>query len=444
LQERAVVYPGWQNQQQAVVLGADLSGLLAARVLVDYFQQVTLISAQPLPTTWQPPRTFEQALPLHILAVPGQRHLESLFPGLVAELVTAGAPTIDWLADAPMRLAGRWVPRQRSDYVSRPVTTNLLRQHLLRRLRAYAGQRLTVIENCDPEQIQWRAPRCLTLKSTDGPAELAADLLVDTAGWPSRWCPRPPATIIPNPQQVVAQLVRQPRGFQAEWQALLTWDAHTSGVLMPVENQHWLVALAGDQPDLMALAADLGTPLIRDLLNRSQPVSPVFATEKTAHHWWHYEKLDTWPDHLMVTQIARWHPIYGLDLTASTLAAQTLREILAEQRTANRGQRFQRVLAQRYAPWLTVARLLAADHCLGHGVRWYGRHLLAAAQSDSRAYRAALNTLSLAAPLTSLVHPAVLQPALRRPTTPRDHFAPQPPPKIITQELAALSPDQRG
>ncbi|HLV36946.1 MAG TPA: hypothetical protein VKY59_17615, partial [Spirillospora sp.] len=112
--------------QHAVVLDAGLDGLLTARVLVDYFSAVTVVTAGTLPAEPALPQDVWQALPAHVLAVQGYRNLERLFPGLTAELMVARAPTVEWTADAPLLLPGGWGPRFHSDLISRPVTLNLL------------------------------------------------------------------------------------------------------------------------------------------------------------------------------------------------------------------------------------------------------------------------------------------------------------------------------
>ncbi len=91
-----------QIGDRAVVLGASMAGLLAARVLADAYGQVTVIDRDELPETTVHRRGVPHGRHLHALAARGQQALEELFPGLTAELVAHGAPSGDMLAN------GRW------------------------------------------------------------------------------------------------------------------------------------------------------------------------------------------------------------------------------------------------------------------------------------------------------------------------------------------------
>ena len=81
------------TNERAVVIGAGLGGLLAAHVLADRFEQVTVIERDALPAADEPRRAVPQGRHCHTLLPSGQLCLEELLPGILAELVSAGAPT---------------------------------------------------------------------------------------------------------------------------------------------------------------------------------------------------------------------------------------------------------------------------------------------------------------------------------------------------------------
>jgi 2-polyprenyl-6-methoxyphenol hydroxylase-like FAD-dependent oxidoreductase len=68
-----------------------MAGLATARVLADRFASVTVLDRDELPTEATARRGVPQGRHAHALLAGGERVLESLFPGLVAELVAAGA-----------------------------------------------------------------------------------------------------------------------------------------------------------------------------------------------------------------------------------------------------------------------------------------------------------------------------------------------------------------
>src|SRR5688500_10089018 len=88
--------------EHAVVIGAGMAGLLAARVLSEAYDQVTVVERDALPALGQGRRGVPQGRHAHVLLLSGQDALEELLPGFVGELVVEGAPTMQPLLD--MRL----------------------------------------------------------------------------------------------------------------------------------------------------------------------------------------------------------------------------------------------------------------------------------------------------------------------------------------------------
>ncbi len=65
---------------RAVVLGASVAGLLAARLLADTYQEVTLVDRDALAETGGPRRTVPQSRHIHGLLARGQQVLEEALP----------------------------------------------------------------------------------------------------------------------------------------------------------------------------------------------------------------------------------------------------------------------------------------------------------------------------------------------------------------------------
>ena len=77
-----------------VVLGASWAGLLAARVLADAYERVTVVERDPLPETAENRKGVPQGRHAHLLLPRGTQILEELFPGLLGDLAAGGAPVI--------------------------------------------------------------------------------------------------------------------------------------------------------------------------------------------------------------------------------------------------------------------------------------------------------------------------------------------------------------
>jgi len=73
--------------ERAVVLGASMGGLLAARVLSDFYRTVTVVERDLLPGDPAQRRGVPQGRHVHGLLSSGSRVLVDLFPGLLAERI---------------------------------------------------------------------------------------------------------------------------------------------------------------------------------------------------------------------------------------------------------------------------------------------------------------------------------------------------------------------
>src|SRR5260370_34331842 len=78
----------------AVVLGASMGGLLAARVLADAYQRVTVVDRDLLPERAADRQGVPQGQHAHALLARGAQILDELFPGLLADLAAAGGPVL--------------------------------------------------------------------------------------------------------------------------------------------------------------------------------------------------------------------------------------------------------------------------------------------------------------------------------------------------------------
>ncbi len=67
--------------EHAVVIGASMAGLLAARVLADAYERVTVIERDRLPVGVEARRGVPQGAHAHTLLPRGQACLEALLPG---------------------------------------------------------------------------------------------------------------------------------------------------------------------------------------------------------------------------------------------------------------------------------------------------------------------------------------------------------------------------
>src|SRR5215469_15813112 len=80
--------------RQAIVVGAGMGGLTAARALADYFERVVILESDRLPVDPLDRAGTPQGRHVHALLAGGQHALEGLFSGFERALVEGGAVPI--------------------------------------------------------------------------------------------------------------------------------------------------------------------------------------------------------------------------------------------------------------------------------------------------------------------------------------------------------------
>ena len=170
----------------AVVCGAGMAGLLAATVLAEWFERVVVVERDVLADTSTLRRGVPQAPHIHTLLPGGRRVLDELLPGLVDEVVAAGAVRTCLTSTTKRRMGSGWLPRFESDMwtviCTRPLLEAVVRRHVRRiaGIEWWTGHRAVGVV-VDRHRVitgvrgQGSPPGSV-------PAVLSADLVVDAAG----------------------------------------------------------------------------------------------------------------------------------------------------------------------------------------------------------------------------------------------------------------------
>ncbi|NUS58522.1 MAG: hypothetical protein HOV66_27270, partial [Streptomycetaceae bacterium] len=181
----------------AIVVGASITGLAAARALADSFDQVIVFDRDELPGSADPRRGVPQGNHGHVLLGAGQRALADLFPGLLDELVAAGAVPFDPSLDMIVHRRVEWTRPPsglRLVSFSRPLLEHTLRT------RVAALPNVELRAAAAVSALTGDASRVTGVLSDGTP--YPADLVVDCTGRGSRsdaWlralgCPTPEVT----------------------------------------------------------------------------------------------------------------------------------------------------------------------------------------------------------------------------------------------------------
>ena len=122
---------------RAVVLGGGLAGLLAARVLADWFEEVMIIERHNSPVA-------RQVLP-QVLSDAARTQLDQLFTGLSSELVAHGAANA--VPASRPNLTTASTPRTKRADARLQFTQRFVHRHLSRRLDSFDG--VMMQDGCD-------------------------------------------------------------------------------------------------------------------------------------------------------------------------------------------------------------------------------------------------------------------------------------------------------
>ncbi|HXT43100.1 MAG TPA: FAD-dependent oxidoreductase [Pseudonocardiaceae bacterium] len=371
----------------AVVVGGGMAGLLAARVLINHFERVTLIERDQLPAGMQARKGVPQGRMPHVLMPRGEQIIERLFPGYRRELEAAGAVTLQMPLDALVLTPAGWLGRRPTGWplhsASRPLFEGVLR----RRVRDLPG--VTILDGHDvtalltsPDRRQVTGTVLRRLGDTAGTRELTAELVVDASGRGSRapvWLteagyPTPTTTRVDPDVGYASRVYRIPPDFSADWLAVLLFSKPPSmprsGYLLPIEDSQWMLGLMGaagqhpptDEDGFAAFIRSLRHPIVADVLAAAEPVTPIRAYHGTANQLRHYERMTRQPDRFVILgdAVCAFNPVYGQGITTAAIAAEILDGCLCTQRNQYGGgnldglaRRFQRRLARRNAePWM--------------------------------------------------------------------------------------------
>lgn len=442
----------------ALVIGGSMAGMLAARVLTDRFERVTVVERDRFPEGPAPRKGVPQARHVHALLKRGRITLERLFPGIGDELVAAGAPTLDMANDIAWLNPAGWGVRFPSDLAFVSFSRDLLDWHVRRRLATYNGG-VRFLEGYDVTGLipdaagSGVAGAHVRPRNRPGSKEeLRADLVVDATGRGSRapeWLealgyPRPEETMIDAHLGDASRVYRRPPGFRADWKMAFVQaappDVTRGALLLPIEGDRWMLTLAGrgrdypptDEAGFMEFASSLRSPIIREAIEDAEPLSPIHGFRQTANRRRHYEKLPRQPHNFLVTGDAAcaFNPVYAQGITTAALGAEALEACLSEQHQHHPSGdliglagRFQKKLAGiNKAPWTLATgedfRVRGVEggkpNAMNRLMHRYMDRVLELSTKDAGVRLTLLEVFNLLKPPTVILGPAIAVRVLRR------------------------------
>jgi len=341
--------------RQAVVIGAGMGGLTAARVLADHFERVLVLERDALPADPLDRHGVPQGRHVHALLAGGQRALSELFPGFEESLESAGAVRLRVGLDIRVDRPG-FDPFPQRDLgfdayaMSRPLVELTVRRRV---------QETPSIELRTGCQVQGLVPSPdgaavtgVRYTSPSGTEEtVAADLVIDASG---RGTPTldalaamgrtaPAETTIGVDLGYASAVFAIPDDAPKDWKGAFCLPgagrASRGSLMLPLEGHRWIATVGGrhgDQPPgdeagFMEYAQALRTQTIYSAIKHAKRLGEIARFRFNESVLRHYQRLENFPRGVLPIgdAICRFNPIYGQGMSVAAHEAVALRGLLA-------------------------------------------------------------------------------------------------------------------
>lgn len=421
------------SRSTAIVIGAGMGGLAAARVLSEHFDQVRILERDQLTSDAETRRGVPQGRHAHALLVAGLGILDGWFPGLIDDVLAAGAIPISssngwWFQGGAYRARGD--TGRTSVSMSRPLLENHVRH------RVVALPNVTLSAGVSVNGLVFGNGGVTGVVTDDG--TITSDLVADCSGRHTRLIGHlaeagfaaPPESHIKIDMAYGTRLLARDDDFDGSFAVIVGNPnvLHRGAVMLPIEGDRWVLTLAGfhgdvpptDDDGYLGFARSLPAPLVADVLARSNALSPVMTHRLPSSQRRHFEKLVRLPGGYVALgdAVCSFNPIYGQGMSSAALQAQELGGCLTRYETNGEqmARAFYRATAKVIAnPWAIAAGADFANpqttgpRSRGTGVvNRYLERVVLASHTSPQVDAAMFNVQNLVAPPPSLMRPAIM------------------------------------
>jgi len=340
-----------RSYNHAIVIGASLAGLCAARVLSDVSERVTVYERDPLPAGPENRAAVPQGKHVHLLMARGAQEFEQLFPGLLEKMVADGVPILENRPDCiHFGAAGHVLGtahRLQDEFTAYVPSRPQLEWQIRRRVLAIDN--VDIVSAAVSEPTYDAAQQRVTGVRLDSGEVVEADLVVDAAGrgtrlpvWLETWgYGRPHEEAVDVGIAYASHQVRVPDGLLAEKVVVAGASrAQPLGIgMLFYEDGNWNVTTFGiggveppqTFPEILALADEILPAHVSSALRRGTPLGEMAFHKYPTSRWRRYDKLERFPAGIIPfgDSVVSFNPTFGQGMTMTAIQASNLRTVLA-------------------------------------------------------------------------------------------------------------------
>ncbi len=430
----------------ALVIGASMAGLLAARALADHYEQVTLLERDSFPLAGQQRKGVPQARHAHAVLVRGLEVMEAYFPGLTEELVRNGADYGDVSQQARWFHEGGYHQPCLSGHnainVSRPLLEATVRARLLALPNVRAETACDVLGlQATPDHGRVTGVRLIRRRAGSAEERMAADLVVDASGRGSRgpaWLEglgyEPPLeeAVTINVTYTSCEYRRRPEHSPGTVALIVAASPaqRRGGVLLSQEHDRWILTVSGyfgeqaplDHTGLLEYVRGMAIPEIYAIAKDAEPLTAPVAYKIPSNLRRHYGRMALFPEGYLVLgdALCSFNPIYAQGMSVAALEAVALGACLAQGEGQLAARFFARAGAILNVAWssavgndLRFPETAGPRSAMTRFINWYLGKLHHAAHRDAALSVAFLKVVNLLEPPPSVLRPRVMWRVLR-------------------------------
>jgi len=342
----------------AIVMGGSIAGILAARVLSDFFKEVIIIEKDEKSSFSKKRKSIPQGSHLHVLLDGGLKVFDELFPNFSKDLKSKGSIIVDSQNDVAWYHFGVWktryISKLKASFQSRPFLEHHLRNRLLEQC-----QNIKLLDSTNITGLNYdsKKDRIIGVKIENNKI-INANFIIDATGRTSsnyKWLKEhdletPYEEKIKIGMGYTSMLFKPKQEYlkNCNWKALFVYPYapyNTKyGAVIPIEKDkngdRYMVALSGaledhasrDKEGFLNHAKLLANDKIYQFIKNSSSISDFSYFKSPENIRRYYEKLSNPPKGIISIgdTIAVVNPIYGQGMTVIAYEAKALQKSLKQ------------------------------------------------------------------------------------------------------------------